>query len=64
MAAIVNKARPWFRAKLFKNAPTSVAAWTGTATRTTVATGSATATNVAEGLKALIDDLRTAGVIK
>ena len=64
MVAVVNKARRWFEAKMKAGAISSVAAWTGTATRTTVATGSATATNVAEALKALMDDLRTRGVIK
>jgi hypothetical protein len=38
-------------------------AWSGTATRTTIATGSATAQNCAEALKALIDDLIAHGVI-
>lgn len=38
-------------------------AWTGTATRTTVATGSATLQNVAEALKALLDDLTAHGLI-
>lgn len=38
-------------------------AWTGTATRTTIATGSATTQNCAEAIKALIDDLTTHGLI-
>lgn len=63
MAITINSARPYFEAKLKKGAISSVAAWTGTATRTTKATSTATATNVAEALKALMDDLRTRGVI-
>ena len=55
--------RPWFEAKLKAGAISSVAAWTGTATRTTVATGSATTQNLAEAFKALTDDLRTRGII-
>lgn len=42
---------------------TGWASWTGTATRTAIATGSATVANVAEALKALIDDLKTHGLI-
>lgn len=38
-------------------------AWTGTATRSAIATGSATLQNVAEGLKALLDDLASHGII-
>lgn len=38
-------------------------AWTGTATRTTIATGSATTQNLAEALKALLDDLIAHGLI-
>ena len=61
---VVSKARAWFEAKLKAGAVTSVAAWTGTATRTTVATGAATTQNLAEAFKALTDDLRSRGVIK
>jgi hypothetical protein len=43
--------------------PSAFTAWTGTATRTTIATGSATATNCAEAIKALIDDLKSIGVL-
>jgi hypothetical protein len=39
----------------------TMAAWTGTATRTTFATSTATLANVAEALKALIDDFRSLG---
>jgi hypothetical protein len=45
-------------------APTSVAAATGTLTRTTFATGSVTLPQLAERLAALLADLKTAGVIK
>lgn len=45
-------------------APTSVAAATGTETRTTFATGSVTLPQLAERVAALIADLKTAGVIK
>jgi hypothetical protein len=38
-------------------------AWTGTATRTSVATGSATVQNCAEAIKALVDDLIAHGLI-
>lgn len=55
--------RPYFEAKLKAGAISSVAAWTGTATRTSVATGSATTQNLAEAFKALTDDLRSRGVI-
>lgn len=56
-------ARPWFESKLRKGAIASVAAYTGTATRTARATGSVTLPQLAEGFKALTDDLRTRGVI-
>lgn len=46
------------------SAPTSVAAATGTATRTTFATGSVTVAQLAERVMALLEDLKTAGVIK
>lgn len=63
MAITINSARPYFEAKLKKGAISSVAAWTGTATRTTKATSTATLVNVAEAFKALTDDLRTRGII-
>ena len=43
--------------------PTGWTAWTGTATRTSVATSTATTTQVAQALKALIDDLISIGLI-
>lgn len=46
------------------SAPTSVATPTGTATRTTFDTTTVTAAQLAERVFALIQDLRTAGVIK
>ncbi len=46
------------------SAPTSVAAATGTLTRTTFATGSVTTAQLAERVAALIADLKTAGVIQ
>lgn len=55
--------RPYFEAKLEAGAIASVAALTGTATRTTAATGSVTLPQLAERFKALTDDLRTRGVI-
>lgn len=55
--------RPWFEAKLKAGAISSVAAFTGTATRTTRATSSVTLPQLAEAFKALTDDLRTRGVI-
>lgn len=66
------EARPWFVAKLSKylpagllaNAPTTVAAATGTATRTTFATGSVTLPQLAERVMALLEDLKTAQVLK
>lgn len=59
----VNASRPWFEAKLAAGAITSVAAFTGTATRTARATSSVTLPQLAEAFKALSDDLRTRGVI-
>ena len=47
-----------------EDAPTSVAAATGTLTRTTFATGSVTVAQLAERVAALLADLKTAGVIK
>ena len=55
--------RPYFEAKLEAGAIASVAALTGTATRTTAATSSVTLPQLAERFKALTDDLRTRGVI-
>lgn len=52
------------KAGFFNVAPVvrpSMAAWTGTATRTTFNTATATLANVAEALKALIDDQRAYG---
>ncbi len=43
--------------------PSAFAAWTGTATRSSIATGSATVANCAEAIKALIDDLKSIGVL-
>ncbi len=56
--------RERFRAVRGEDAPTSVAAATGTETRTTFATGSVTLPQLAERVAALIADLKTAGVIK
>lgn len=60
---VIKDARPYFEAKLKKGAIASVAAWTGTKTRTTQVTSSATAAQIGAALGALIDDLRTRGVI-
>jgi hypothetical protein len=43
--------------------PSPFTAWTGTATRSSIATGSATVANCAEAIKALIDDLKYNGVL-
>lgn len=43
--------------------PSAFTAWTGVATRSSIATGSATVTNCAEAIKALIDDLKSIGVL-
>ena len=65
MAIITNRFFKARRAKaLSDKAPTSVAAATGTATRTTFATGSVTLPQLAERMMALLEDLKTAGVIK
>lgn len=49
----------------FSLAPrTGWAAWTGSATRTTIATGSATTVNNAEAIKAIIDDLISLGIFR
>lgn len=59
---------PYFTAKYKKvqaeDAPVSVAATTGTVARTTVTISTATGPQVAAALGALLEDLRTAGVIK
>lgn len=60
---VIVGSRPYFEAKLKKGAIASVAAFTGTATRTTKATSSVTLPQLAEAFKALTDDLRTRGVI-
>lgn len=59
----VPNARPWFEAKLRKGAIASVAQMTGTPVRTTIATGSATATTLAQYVMALVQDLKTRGII-
>lgn len=43
--------------------PSAFTAWTGTATRSSIATGSATVANCAEAIKALVDDLKAIGVL-
>lgn len=55
--------RPYFEAKLQSGAIASVAAFTGTPTRTTAATGSVTLPQLAERFMALLEDLKTRGVI-
>lgn len=60
---IVTGVRAWFEAKLKAGAIASVAAWTGTKTRTTKVTTTATTSEIGQALGALIDDLRTRGVI-
>lgn len=54
---------PYFEAKLRKGAAASVAAYTGTPLRTTFATGSVTLPQLAGGFMALLEDLKTRGVI-
>ncbi len=58
---------PYFAAKYRKTmlgyAPVTVAAATGTETRTTFATGSVTLPQLAERVAALIADLKTAGIV-
>lgn len=56
--------RERFRAVRGEDAPTSVAAATGTLTRTTFATGSVTTEQLAERVAALLADLKAAGVVK
>lgn len=61
---VISPKRPYFEAKLKAGAISSVAALTGTKSRATFATGSgATVTQLSQALGALIDDLRTRGVI-
>lgn len=55
--------RPYFEMKLVKGAIASVVAWTGTKSRVTQVTSTATAAQIGAALGALIDDLRTRGVI-
>lgn len=64
MPVISRYFRQRLAAVLGERAPTSVAAATGTETRTTFATGTVTAEQLAERVAALIADLKTAGVIK
>lgn len=52
------------KAKRLKTAPTSIAAATGTLTRTTFVTGSVTLPQLAERVAALIADLKDGGYIK
>lgn len=58
---------PYFIAKYEKTqagkAPVSVAAATGTETRTTFVTGSVTLPQLAERVAALLADLKTSGII-
>jgi hypothetical protein len=61
---VIKGNRPYEKAKNVANAPTSVAAWTGTKSTATQVTSSATAAQIGAALGQLIDDLRTAGVIK
>lgn len=58
---VVNK---FYKTRRTKAAITTVAAATGTATRTTFATGSVTLPQLAERLMALLEDLKTLGVLK
>lgn len=60
---VIKGNRPYLKAALKSNAPTSVAAWTGTKTRTTQVSDTATLIQTAQALAALIDDLRTSGII-
>lgn len=68
MAINIANPIPYFKAKLAKafdeDAPTSVAAATGTETRTTFATGSVTLPQLAERVAALLADLKATGIIK
>lgn len=68
MAITINYDIPFFKAKLVKayseTAPASVAAATGTLTRTTFATGSVTLPQLAERVAALLADLKTVGIIQ
>ncbi len=60
---VIKGTRPYFEAKLKKGAISSVAAWTGTKSKSTQVTSSATAAQIGAALGQLIDDLRTRGVI-
>lgn len=53
-----------YRTVMAETAPTSVAAPTGTLTRTTFVTSTVTLPQLAERVAALLADLKTAGVIK
>lgn len=59
---------PYFHAKyrkiMLEQAPVSVAATTGTVARTSVTISTATGPQVAAALGALLEDLKTAGIIK
>lgn len=57
------QARPYFEMKLVKGAIASVAAWTGTKSRVTKVTSTATTAEIGAAFGALVDDLRTRGVI-
>jgi hypothetical protein len=59
----ISTVRKNFEKELQKGAVASVAAATGTATRTTFATGSVTTAQLAERVMALLEDLKTRGVI-
>ncbi len=64
MPVISRYFRERLAAVIGERAPVSVAAATGTLTRTTFATGSVTLPQLAERVAALTADLKTAGVIK
>ena len=55
--------RPYFEAKIKVGAVASVAAMTGTKSRTTLTTGNLTTTQISEYLGALVDDLQARGII-
>lgn len=57
----VSSAKIGFRGATPQSAP-DWTAWTGNATRSTIATGSATATQCAEAIKAIVDDLIALGI--
>jgi len=58
---VVNK---FYKTRRQKAAITTVAAATGTETRTTFATGSVTLPQLAERFAALLADLKTLGIVK